>query len=176
MTQQNTFEFSITGKNGVENRYLVIAHPPTEGMDILWMLMALGGEPLARLAQSVIADALQTAGEAGEKIVEFGPGGEVKASTGLSKIMDQVDLERVDFVSAARDLRMVIGQLAMTDLVHKLLKYSTRNGKPLRQDGPTGRINFDQAYTANYAEMLQAVGRVIAVNGFLPQFVTSMID
>ena len=167
----NTYRFEIADSKGVTHLYTGVAHPPTEGMEILWVLMALGGEPLARLAQSVIADALQTAGESDEDIIDIDGEGNMQPSMKMSAIMDKIDLEQVDFVGAAKDLRLVIAGLPMSKLVHRLLKYGSRDGKPL-----SNQMNFDLAYTANYLEMLNAVGRVIAVNGFLPQFVTSMIE
>lgn len=157
----NTYEFTINDAHGLPHVYTGVMHPPDEGMDILWHLMALGGEPLARLAQGLIGDAMQ------------GLGGSGDMSAVLVQLRDKVDLEKIDLPAVARDLRVVVGQLPMTELVHRLLKYADRDGKPLRTDG--NRLHFDQAYTANYLEMVHAAGRVIAVNGFLPQFVTSMI-
>lgn len=162
--------FEIVGSDGETHRYACAPHPPSEGMDILWILMALGGEPLARLAQSVLADALQGVGETSDPPATAAPDGTLTPSVGMSRVMDSIDLEKVDFTAAAKDLRLSMASLPMTDLVHKLIRYTTRDGKPLKSD-----LNFRQAYTANYMEMMQAVWRVIAINGFLPQVVTSVL-
>lgn len=166
--------FDLKDAKGESHTYEVVPHPPSEGMDILWILMGLGGEPVARLAQSVIADALQGVGESDEKPMTVGPDGSVKPSIGFSRIMDKIDLEKVDFSGAARDLRLAMASLPMTELVHKLLKYTSRDGKSLAVTD-SKKLNFDQAYTANYMELLTAVWRVVAANGFLPQIVTSVL-
>ena len=169
MSQKHLHAFTIKDSDGEEHEYSTISHPPTEGMSILWTLIALGGEPLARLAQSVIADALQAGGEEAADVIEVVED-EVKISDRMMSIIGDIELNSIDFTGAARDLRLVMSQLPLNELVHKLLKYTTRDGKPL-----TSKTNFDQAYTANYFEMLNACWRVIASNGFLPQLVTSMI-
>ena len=167
----NMTTFEVKGADGKLHAYDCILHPPSEGLDILWILMALGGEPLARLAQSVLGSALDEIGKQAGPIIEVDDEGNSKPSTVMAKIMDEVDLEQIDLSGAAADLRRSMATLPMTDLVTKLIKHCNRDGKPMCNSD-----HFNRAYTGNYMELGQAVWRVVAANNFLPQIVTSALD
>lgn len=166
-------EFTIKGADGEDHVYECMAHPPDEGLDIIWILISLGGEPLARLAQSAMASVADEAGKETEDLMEEDEDGNAVATTSMAKILaglEDFDLETLDLSGAAKDLTSSIMSLPMTSLVKKMLKHCTRDGKSLEK-----KSEYDRAYTANYMELMTAVWRVVAANNFLPQVVTSSL-
>ena len=143
-------EFTLPDADGVAHRYVLLPHGATEGQRIVFQLVALGAEPLARLAQGLLTiegvslkrllndpAALKTLGE---KLDVAALGGDIKRS--IASMPDQ--------------------------LTAALVSRCTRDGKQLSNPS-----HFDTAFARNYGELARLLWEVIRVNRFLSLFATT---
>lgn len=137
--------FELKDADGNLHEYRVVPHKATDGFQVTLRLIALGAEPLGRLADSV-----------------FSGQGDVS----LNMIMDDASVvEGLAFAAVGADLSRGILSSAMNvpALVRGILKNTLRDGKPLDKD-----LNFNDAFSRNYLELMLAVYEVVKVNRFLP--------
>jgi hypothetical protein len=138
MEQQET-TFTLEGADGEKHTYDVALHPGLEGSQIALRLYTMAGEPLGELVQTFAqSDDLDGEDDAGELLSE------------------------VDMSSVVSNIRDAIMSLDSEAFLLEVLKYTDRDGQPLKKE-----INFDEAYRGNYGELWQAVWKVIEANGFL---------
>ena len=84
-----------------------------------------------------------------------------QAMSGIGSVKQAMDMDLKD-----AGIEKIVGGLvdrldgdATPKLIHNLLASTTRDGQELRQEGV-----FNEAYTANYGEMIQALRFVLEVN------------
>ena len=147
-------EFNLKDAEGDSVTYSVVLHPGSEALTLLWSIIQAGAQPLARLLEGNLGrliDALTS-----EQSVE------------LSELVNELDLRLSD---AVRDVFGIIQAAGADILVRELLSHTYRDGVSLK-----GTKAFDDAYTANYGEMIEAVVKVVKVNRFLALFRISIGD
>lgn len=137
--------FELKGADGAMHSYVCNPHPAGEGTALMLDLMGIAGEPLARIIESQ-----------GAQIIEQFLGGEISLDSDIAEL-----IQGVEWSQLARDLRSSIAVSGGAQLFVQLLKYTFRDGIHLTQSG------YDIAYQQNYGELLQAVAKVVKVNGFL---------
>lgn len=135
-------EFTLTDFDGEVHQYAVLPHPPDIGQEIMWQMIAFGGEPLGALAQSLVA------------------GADVKSLKGL--LDDPKILESIDWGALGRNIASSVGNTNMSMLTGKMLLFTHRDSQPLRDKNA-----FNAAYKANYGELLRALWEVARINHFL---------
>lgn len=142
-------EFTLQSDDGDESaHYVVHLHPAREG----WKL---GMEVVALLAPAVgvIAGAV-TEMNLPMKMGEVMSAAEKMAAKGGI----DTELSGPTLANASGTIGKIAAKLAEDEnLTHRLLKYTTRNGKGVS-------AVFDVAYQGNYGELVQALGRVVAAN------------
>lgn len=144
--------FTLVDADGQPHEYSCRPHPAREGSDIMWRLVALGAEPLGRAAKGL----LHTLDAGNLRQLMDDP-------NGLEKIA-----AAVDFAALGADVRAALQATPMSELVHAVLKYTSRDGK-----GLSNPILFDAAYTRNYGELLRAAWEAVQANRFLSLPATS---
>jgi hypothetical protein len=147
-------QFVIVGADGLEHRYTVVLHDAVAGQAIMWDLVALGAEPMARLAESALKSEQVIAGLSS-----------ALASGGAGKLLDGGAAELLgglDLGSVGADVKRAITSMPMPKLTRDILRHTTRDEKPLANDGV-----FGSAYQGNYGELLRAVWEVAKINRFL---------
>lgn len=145
-TNGGAISFEIDG-----HTYTTTLIPAEEGIDLIARLLALVGEPLAALVEGLLRDPAKVAAL-------------VKAAT------DENDATKIDALLGGASLsgmgaalRSGLGSVKAAPLIRDLLKWTIRDGAPLRDPAA-----FNAAYRGNYAEMFRAVWKVIAVNRLFP--------
>ena len=73
----------------------------------------------------------------------------------------------IDFGAAGRDISNALRRSNMPEFRRQVLKHTTRDGHALAD--PT---HYNEAYQANYGEMLKALREVLRVNRLFPQLDT----
>lgn len=131
--------FTLDDADGQSHVYRVKKHPAGKGQDIMWSLIAFGGEPLGAVVKKLAAAAQ-------------GEGG-----------LDAKVFANVDWGQAGRDLASSIGRTNMSGLSARLLSFTWRDDEHLLDPK-----KFDVAYEGNYAEMMMALWEVVKINRFLP--------
>lgn len=139
-------EFNLIDAKGKPHTYLVQPHPAGEGTRLVLQVMGMAAEPLGRLLEGKLADLIE----------RFASG----ALDMDAKVADE--LKDVAWSAVAGDLRRVLADVDGTKLIRDVLRYTTRDGQRLADDGA-----YDFAYQQNYLELLKAVAQVIQINGFL---------
>lgn len=124
------------------HEYEVTPHPADEGWPLGAEILALGTEPLARLLKVWLS--------------------------AEDELLDGLDAEsviaQVDWGSIGSDAAAALRLLAKSpSLVQRLFKYTWRDGKDLSVSSV-----FNEAYTANYKELVLAMKTIVVANGFLP--------
>ncbi len=138
--------FTLTDADGRPHEYEVTPHPPSEGMEIMWRLVAFGAEPLGGAVKGLLA-----MGDMGSiaKLLDD--------PKGLQKLG-----KAVDFAALGRDVKASVQSTPMSDLTKAIVAKTTRDGQPL-----ANALHFDRAYVCNYGELLAALWRVATINRFL---------
>lgn len=142
-------DFTLKDASGQEHSYRGVPHGAIEGQEVMWQLVALGAEPVARLAQLALSSS------------------NVRDLLNADGAKLQQILGGADFSTVGADVRKALVATNMSKLAREILRNTMRDGKPLSVDA-SGNGVFDQAYRANYGELLQAVWRVVQANRFLP--------
>ncbi len=137
-------EFTLNDADGKSHDYMLVQHPADEGEEILWTLVGLSGEPLGRLAVSVLD----------------GRQGPVR---GLLDLNIEQLLASVDWAVVGRDISSAVTRTRMPALTKRLLKYVSRDGQQLANE-----LVFKTVFQANYSELLQLLFKVVEENRFLP--------
>lgn len=152
-------EVTLKDADGKEHRYQVMAHPTDDGIDIMFELLGLAGEPIGRLAESALKggdllDMVQRAlqGAVSEGGVSAEDMGEIAGA-----------LQSLDLSGAGRDLRTALASTEGRPLLKRILAHTWRDGVHLANG-----VGFGSAYQRNYLEMLQAAWCVIRINRFFP--------
>jgi hypothetical protein len=148
-------QFVIKDADGVDRHYEVTPHNAVQGQAIMWDLVALGAEPMARLASSALKSEEVVAALA-STLAEKG---------GAAKLLDGGVVELlgdIDIGAVGADLKRAIMSMPMAKLTREILRHTTREGRPLSDD-----TAFGLAYQANYGELLRAVWEVAKINRFL---------
>lgn len=131
-------KFEING-----HKYEMMPFSTTVGTPIALKVWALASEPVAGLLAN--REALAKAG--GEK-------------TSVSDLLAELDVQKL-----GGDLGGLFAALsADPELVRRIFKgpHLTRDGKDLSHD-----VHYDEAYTGNWKEWLQALFQLVKLNGFL---------
>jgi hypothetical protein len=147
-------QFVIKDADGNDRRYEVTPHNAVQGQAIMWDLVALGAEPVARLADSALKSEEVVAGLAS-----------ALASGGVGKLLDGGAVELlggIDLGAVGADVKRAIVSMPMQRLTRDILRHTTREGRALSDD-----TVFGLAYQANYGELLRAVWEVVKINRFL---------
>ncbi len=128
--------FTLTDADGGSHEYMVHAHPPRDGIEVLAKLAAMGAEPLIAFMAAMMDDGVDSSVSAAE------------------------------MAQAGRGIRDALLQQAPTVLLREILRYTFRDSKPIGKPGAAGDLAFDQAYIRNYWEMMQATWQVVQYNRF----------
>ncbi len=144
--------FALEDAKGVEHKYMVTEHGVEDGQQILWTLIAMGGEPLGGVMQTAAGRWLAEGGSLGELLDDDSEEGGAAAM-----------LAEVDWAAVGRQISTAVARTNMPGLVSQILRHTTRDGKPLAK-----KEVYNAAYRANYLEMLQAVGSVLQKNNLIP--------
>ena len=149
-------KFQLTDAKGQPHTYIVNEHPAGEGMAIMFALVGLGAPTVLGLAGAAIQS---------ERLL----GAVVDVVRG--KTDDETDDDDwkdfagmavgLDLPSVGREVGLALATGKAPELTKKVLARTFRDGKPLLEV-------FDQAYQANYFELLEAVFRVCRINQFFP--------
>jgi hypothetical protein len=159
MSTNGVHEFTLTDAQGAAHSYLVTEHPAGEGTEIVFELLGLGAPTALQLVGAALAsdDFLRAVlGAMG------GDGLQADATATALQQLAAVDLGKV---GAELSRSFAVGK-APVSLVRRIVANATRDGQRLS-------TAFDRAYQANYWELAQLVGKVIAINRFFPGLPTS---
>jgi len=168
-----TVKFQLEDVDGEVHNYVSKLHNPSANLHMVMELVGAGSVPVARFLESNVGGLIEAFIDGGleqiiaeniktEDIVVDGEDGEQKFDFGsldVSKLLDVIG--DLDLASAAQDLRDGIRLMDSPKLIRALLVHTTRDGKPLRDDG-----HFDDAYTANWGELRSVLFKVIGENRF----------
>lgn len=125
--------------------------PAEEGIEVIAALVALAGEPLAAVLESVLGDPKRLALLARAATDEGD-------TTSISDLLGGVSLAQV---GAA--LRTGLAGAKAVPVVRALVKWTHRDGKALRDPG-----EFNAAYRGNYGELARALFEIVKVNRLFP--------
>jgi hypothetical protein len=145
-------DFVLEDADGAEQKYSITPHPGSEALALVWKLIHVAAKPLARLLEGNLGRLLEAM--SAEQDVD------------LTDLVGELDLQ---LSSALGDVFEVLQEMGPEVFTRELLAHTYRNGKSLKQTK-----NFDDAFTANYGEMLQACTKAVKVNRFLDLFRTSI--
>lgn len=153
-------EFELTDYRGQVHSYTVTEHPAGEGMELMYALLGLGAPTVLELVGATLKSE-----EMLRAVMAAVVGGDGVA--GLGDVADLVRmLDGIDLGDVGRELGKAFGEGKVpAGLTRKVMSRSYRDGRPL--GGERGG-NFDLAYQANYAELLQATWKVCQINRFFP--------
>jgi hypothetical protein len=140
--------FELQDAEGTPHRYEVILHATRDGMKVVRSLAQVLAGPLGALVEG----AAKSAGGPAGLLSAIGKGDASSLNINLA------DLGPV--------IADAIGRLP-ADIELQVLGQTSRDGKPLVLQGRLS-VSYDEGYRANYAELLQALLKVIRVNRFLP--------
>lgn len=156
-----TYQFTLTDTDGNEHHYETRAHPGGEGTPLAFKLMGLGVGPILEALKVVAAQpGFQEGARAMQGDSDAEDAKEVMAGMagGVFAALAELDLS---------ELRDALGELMthseIPDLSRQVLKYTTRDGKPLSQD-----LNWAKAWQRNYGEQMWAFVQVAVHNDFFP--------
>ena len=149
--------FTVNDAEGVAHTYELTRHRTQDGVPMTAWVTGHVVEALAQALGDVGVAAL-------EKVAAKGLQGwdAFKAITADPEVMKQVDIGKVG--STAREVVMKLS--VPVQLV--ILRYTSRDGKPLVEDDGTPALTYNSVYPANYPELYQALFHVCRVNGFFP--------
>lgn len=136
--------FHLTGADGSEHKYEVMLHRAMPGAQIMFSLLSLLSEPLV----AAVGSALPALQESGGKV-------------DLRALVAKLDAEALGKIGVG--LQRALSSEQAAPLVRAILNETHRDGHHLRGDNA-----FNAAYRGNYLEMMEAVQRVVTVNGFFP--------
>jgi len=148
-------QFTLEDADGNPHSYEVQPHAPTDGFRVCSRIAAAIIDPLAGTALSAL---VKTVPAALKRARQSDGSLNVDAILDDPEIMD--GLGSLDFSSTGPGLRRAVESLDL-DLVRDVLRFTTRDGKPLSAD-----LHFDTAYQRNYGELMKAVWKVGAHNRF----------
>jgi len=134
--------------------YLTTLLPVDDGLDILARLVALLGEPLAALAEGVLADPAKIT-----KLVAA-----ARNRDDDTKVEDL--LGGVSLSALGRDLRNGLAganAIKVAPLARDLVKWTHRDNKPLRDPA-----HYNEAFRGNYRELGALVWKLIQINRLFP--------
>lgn len=143
-------QFTLTDAQKNTHTYTVQPHPAREGTRLVVQVMSLAAEPLGRILESQLAE-----------LVDDFMGGKITMDDDVAEVAFR-KIGDIKWHQITGDLRKALAELDSPQLIRDVLKYTSRDGHSMADDG-----HFDVAYQQNYLEMLKAVARVVKVNGFL---------
>lgn len=149
--------FTLKDRNGADHSYLVTEHPAGDGMAVLYDLISLGAGPVLTLCGA----ALRSDEVLRSVVAALGDDAPAFGVADLAKLVGGVNLDQV---GTALGAALATGRGPA--LTRRILSRTHRDGKSL--DG----VGLDLAYQANYREMMTAVWKVCAINGFFPELGT----
>ncbi len=139
--------FTVDDGDGNSHTYICTLHGTEDGQNVVWALVALGGEPLGALLQ----------GAAGKLVAEGSSIGDVLASDASDVV------KSIDWSGVGRDIAASVARTNMPELTRLILRHTHRDGAQLAD-----KMAFNAAYRANYGELMRALWEVIGANRFLP--------
>lgn len=148
-------EFEIEDAQGELHEYSCVPHGASEGTELCMEIMAMAGEPIGRLVSANLSPIL-------EAVQDMKPG-EDNIDESFDRLRDELDGMDVDLGQVVRDVQLAIAQSGNAEFFKRVLSGTHRDGKRLSKN-----IVYDQAYQANYMELMKATWRVVKANGFLP--------
>ena len=144
-------ELVLTDADGKPHTYTIVPFGATEGSAVLWQLLAMGSEPIARLASGALA---------------AGDGMSLRALMDDPAVLDRMR-KTIDIAGVGADIRSTIRSTNMQAIQASLVSRCTRDAKSLAN--PT---HFDVAFARNYIELGKLLWEVIKLNRFLGQLAT----
>ena len=131
-----------------EHAYDVTLHATRDGLKIVRAL----GRVLAGPLGAAVETAAKGVGGAAGLLSAVGEGRWAELNIDLSDVGDKIGdaIERLP-----------------EDIERQVLAHTLRDGKPLVAGGQY-TATFDAAYQGNYGELLEALMRVVKLNGFIP--------
>lgn len=85
-------------------------------------------------------------------------------STGAAALVSAIDESDADAIKGAvQGIQRLLEAPDAAELARDILKHTMRDGRPLGDD-----VHFDEAYSGNYGEMIEALVEVSLGNGFMP--------
>lgn len=145
-------EFTLKDAQGQEHQYLCIPHKTSDGTKLCNRILAIAGEPLGRVLSSNLVT-----------LIEMFQQGKIDVDSDADQLIGVLKDLDIDLGSIVGDIARAVALAGDDKFFKELLKHTTRDGKQL-----TDPANYEPAYQANYAEQLQAVAKVIMINGFIP--------
>lgn len=147
--------FELADADGEIHNYEVHPHDAETGQVIVWRLLALGAEPLGRLAQGAL--------ESGALVEQLTETYQTGGAAALMEL-DTTELAKsLDLAGMGEAIGQVLAQGKAPELTREILKQTHRDGQPLNTS-----VAFGNAYRRNYGEMIAAVWKVVGINRFLP--------
>jgi hypothetical protein len=144
-------EFVLQDADGKDQQYSIVPHPGSEALTLVWRIIHVASKPLARLLEGNLGRLLEALSS--------------DQNVDAAELVDELDLQ---LSSALGDVFAILQEAGPEIITRELLIHTYRNGRSLKQTK-----NFDDAFTANYGEMLQACSKAVKVNRFLDLFRTS---
>lgn len=162
-------EFTLEDKDGNIHTYQTTPHPALEdgphtgGLRLVAYVVEAGGRPLARLVESNIAELI---GDLQDELADH-DGALLEMET--DRVVELLEGLDWDIVDSFDDFMKAMQEADPEWLFPELLRHTSRDGHPLSKSQ-----NFNDAYTANYMELVQAAREVIRINGFFGSVVSRL--
>lgn len=155
---------TLNDADGKPHTYVVYPHPAEEGQEVFWQLVAIASEPGGAFVQKLL-----DSGDILERVIS-GIRQALKEEDETDGPADQdlAGLVRgIDFGSLGQDIRRTLASSQMPGLAKDLLRHTVRDGKMLSES-----VHFNEAYTANWGEYIQALLLAVEVNRFFALLTT----
>lgn len=147
-TEYGALQFQIKDADGNPHEYIVGRHDADQGLRICFILMGHAAGALVPLLEPLLSGKTSLASVMGGKADDA--------------------FEGVDLSKAAAEVKALLLDPSSIQLVRDIMVETTRDGKVLRNPAA-----FNEAYGANYGELLKALWKVVQHNRFFPLSATS---
>lgn len=152
--------FKLADRAGKQHEYRVEPHPGTVGLSIALKVQALVAEPIVEVVRAALASpGIERIGAALREGTDADPGELLAGALGdLIPALREADLGML-----ARAVSAALASPGGPQLARDILSRSYRDGRALSEP-----MVFDEAYQANYGELMRALLEVVQHNGFFP--------
>lgn len=163
---------TLKSRSGSLHTYEITPHPASEGLPLAMKLASLSLPGLLSLLGGLM-ESEEFRGMAAQAVAPGIGSGGVSAGTlvqGVTEVLES--LEGVDLSQLSNEVRTALADEGAAQIVRDLLKHTTRTDATGNPQPLANQFVWEQAYTANYFEMLQAAWQAALVNGFFPELST----
>lgn len=148
--------FELRDRTGAAHGYAVELHPGSTGMALALRVQALAVEPIVEAVRASLALPQLRA-------MVVNPDADTGMDAGALLLAIVGELQGLDTSHVGPALAAALGAADGPALVRSLLAHTWRDGKALNEP-----MHMDAAYRGNYGELMQAVFKVVQLNGFFP--------